>query len=307
MISDSVSVKPSITILGYFDGVHLGHQALFAAAKQLKNKYGMKITACSFDCLPNKTIITPPALRAGWIREFGVDDIVCLRFNEVKDFSAEQFVIGILKQQLSSFAAVCGYNYHFGKGGAADAAELSELCRKHGIMPLTVSELKVASAADAAVCSTYIRSLICEGKLECAYSLMGHHFATCGKVVHGRKFGRTVGFPTVNQLTENNYALPPNGVYATYCKINEKYFPSVTNIGCRPTFFDVGNKNIETHIIGFSGELYEKNIPVGYLCRLRDEIKFSSSSELVKQIQIDSQASIGIFNSNQTKLLLPTL
>ncbi len=308
MTSNSVSRKPSITVLGYFDGVHLGHSALFKAAKQLKNECGLKITACSFDVLPYKKIITPAELRSGWLHELGADDIVYLSFDKVKDFSAEQFVSKILKDQLSSSAAVCGYNYHFGKGGSADAGKLAALCQQYSILPVTVAEFKSSCSENSGtVCSTYIRSLICKGNLELAFSLMGHHFATCGTVVHGRQFGRSAGFPTLNQIPDGRYALPPNGVYATYCKICGKYFPSVTNIGSRPTFFEGNSKNIETHIIGFSGDLYDKNIPVGYLSKIRNEIKFNSSEELVKQIQSDSEASLSIFNANKSKLLLPTL
>lgn len=300
--------SPLITVLGYFDGVHLGHRSLLAAAEKLRKEYGGRIAVWTFDALPGKDILTPSSLRAGWLLQYGADLVIFDSFERVKNMNPGRFTAEVLRENLGSLACVCGYNYHFGSGGAADAAELERLCRENGILCITAGEIKgYAEGKSVTVCSTLIRRLVSEGKLADAYSLLGHHFAACGEVVHGRQFGRTAGMPTINQLPPHNGIMPPDGVYATYCMIEGGYYPSVTNIGCRPTFFGNGEKISETHIIGYSGNLYGKNIPVGYIRRIRGEKKFDSAEELVREVERNIITAKKCFDAEQDKLCLPLL
>ncbi len=227
--------SPLITVLGYFDGVHLGHRSLLAAAEKLRKEYGGRIAVWTFDALPGKDILTPSSLRAGWLLQYGADLVIFDSFERVKNMNPGRFTAEILRENLGSLACVCGYTYHFGSGGAA---ELERLCRENGILCITAGEIKgYAEGKSVTVCSTLIRRLVSEGKLADAYSLLGHHFAACGEVVHGRQFGRTAGMPTINQLPPHNGIMPPDGVYATYCMVEGGYYPSVTNIGWRPAPF----------------------------------------------------------------------
>ncbi len=302
------SASPLITVLGYFDGVHRGHRSLLEAAGRIKKAKGGRIVVWTFDTLPGKDILTPSPLRAGWLLQYGAELVILDSFERVKGMSPERFASEILRDALGSLACVCGYNYHFGSGGLADAAELERLCRKSGMLCMTAGEIKgFAEGKNVTVCSTIIRRLVSEGKLADAYSLLGHHFASCGEVIHGRQFGRTAGMPTINQIPSHNCIMPPDGVYATYCLIEDKYYPSVTNIGCRPTFFGDGQKVAETHIIGYSGDLYGKNIPVGYLCRIRGERKFGSAEELVREVGKNIITAKEYFDAERDRLCLPSL
>ncbi len=302
-----ISEKPSVTVLGYFDGVHLGHRALISAASEEKKRIGdASVTVLSFDSLPEKKVITPKKLRVGWLKLFGAEKVILEDFSAVKDMSPEEFVAKTIKKRLSSVVCICGYNYHFGKGGFADSDELIRLAEKHDIGVRVVPKLEL-SPNEPPICATSLRTILSEGRTELFYRIAGHHFATCGEVVRGRQYGRSVGLPTVNQLPDSNGILPPDGAYATYCRIDGKYYPSVTNIGVRPTFFPDGDKLLETHVIGFSGELYGKDIPVGYLKRIRGEKKFSSDAELVCEIERNINEAETLFREENARLLLPSL
>ena len=142
-----------------------------------------------------------------------------------------------------------------------------------------------------------IRRLISEGRITDADRLLGHAFEICGEVVHGRQFGRTVGLPTANILPPPHAVLPPDGVYSTFCHIGGKSYPSVTDIGVRPTFSG-SERRIETHIIGFSGDLYGAPLTVGFISRQRGEIKFSSPEALVAEITRNADTAVEDFREN---------
>lgn len=297
-----------VALLGYFDGVHLGHQALISEAKRLASELNAKVAVWSFDSLPKGNLITPMPLRADWLVKYGVDTVILDSFDRVRNMSTGDFVSKLLKETLSAVGCVCGYNYHFGKGGFADSKELSKLCFENGIVCKTVGEVFADSeSVRTSVSSTLIRQLISDGKMQEAYSLMGHHFVTFGEVIHGREVGRTIGIPTINQRVNQAFVLPPDGVYATYCMIEGKYYPSVTNVGCCPTFSGEFQRVFETHIIGFKGELYGKNIPVGYISRIREEIKFDSPEELVREVKRNIESSVLCFEKNKGRLFMPSL
>ncbi len=292
-------------MLGYFDGVHLGHRSLLTAAMKEKENFGGGITALSFLSLPKKEVITSPELKAMWLCHFGADSVIFAEFEKIKELSPEEFVIKILKERLMTSVAVCGYNYHFGKGGTADSSELYRLCEKHGIMCRIENKVTVLSDGKVLpVSSTLLRKYISGGQLDKAYSLSGHHFAVCEEVIHGRQFGRSVGLPTANQLPRDGFLLPPDGVYATYCKIDGKYYPAVTNLGKRPTFFGEGKRNSETHILGFSGDLYGKKLAVGFISLIRGEKKFGSADELVAEAERNKITAENIFIQNKDRLCL---
>jgi riboflavin kinase/FMN adenylyltransferase len=179
--------------------------------------------------------------------------------------------------------AYCGFNYKFGykAEGTPEVLMHEGIEKGFGIHVLEPFEID-----GNLVSSTFIRNLIAEGKVDQCMKYMGRNYAIGGEVVVGNKIGRTIGFPTSNLIIDENMVTPPNGVYVTYCTYNGVRYPSVTNVGVKPTIGDY-KKNVETHIFNFNKELYGKKIRVEFLEKTRDEKKFESVEELSKQITSD--------------------
>lgn len=285
----------SVVVLGFFDGVHLGHRALLSAARKLADSMGCSVTVRTFDLLPGKEYLTPPPLREKWLKHFGADRVITDSFSTMKGLDPRSFVRDILITDTKAVACVCGYNYHFGVGGIAGADILSALCREYGILCRTVGEVRAElNGRSVPVCSTEIRGFISNGRINEANKLLGHRFEICGEVVCGQQYGRTVGLPTANILPPPHSVLPPDGVYSTCCTIGETSYPSVTDIGVRPTFAGI-ERRIETHIIGYEGNLYNTLLTVGFIRRQRGEIRFDSPDSLVAEIRRNADSAVSDF------------
>ncbi len=282
--------KKRIVLLGNFDGVHIGHQALVAAGRNQADKRGLPLTVWTFDA-PFSQPLTAFEDRAELLRSYGVDEIVTESFEKVRNMSPSEFVTSVLKNFLNAELCICGYNYTFGKGGKGGPVLLTELCGNNGIEVITVA--KVTDGEDE-ISSSEIRKRLAEGDVSGAERLLGRPFFLRGIVEKGAQKGRTVGMPTAN-LYPNGICLPKNGVYATMTHLkNGDTFPSVTNIGIRPTMNDGRGVSAETYIIGFEGDLYGSEIKVEFLSFLRNERKFESLSEVYEAVKRD------IEKSNQT-------
>lgn len=277
-----------IVILGNFDGVHIGHQALISAGKNTADKLGLKLTAWTFDTIPGKSLCRKDD-REKLLNSYGVDEVIFSSFPAVKDVTAEDFVKNILKKELNTKDAVCGYNYSFGAGGKGNPELLIKLCADNGINVTVVDKI---SRDGKEVSSSAIRDLISEGKTAEAIPLLGRPFFLCGKVKHGAGLGRTVGVPTVNFDELDGLCLPKHGVYATLTEIEGEKYVSVTNVGIRPTVNDQRGITAETHILNFSGDLYEKTVKVEFLSFIREESTFPSLEALSEQIKIDSKTAV---------------
>ena len=303
--------KP-IVLLGNFDGVHLGHRALVKKARELADENGELCTVWSFGVLPKLNHgdgfadITLPALRSAWLRTYGADEVIFDSFERVRNFSPREFFEKVILGELDASGCVCGFNYRFGRGGAGDCSDLAALCREYGLRVNVVDEVKVTLGDnDMTVSSTKIRELLEVGNVKDAGILLGHSHVTGGEVVGGKKLGRTAGFPTANQRIDKNQIKLPTGVYATYCRMDGGYYPSVTNIGRCPTVTENGDIVSETHIIGYSGDLYGKDLRVGYLDRIRGEKKFGSADELFAEIRRNSETAERIFREREKEIFIP--
>jgi riboflavin kinase/FMN adenylyltransferase len=279
-----------VVILGNFDGVHIGHQAIISEGIKVANELGCTLTAWTFDTVRGKTLCEKD-IRKKLLCEYGVEEVVFASFSSVKDMSPEQFVDKILCSELNAKAAVCGYNYSFGAGGKGTPELLKKLCGEHGIIVRTV---KKVSSVVGEVSSSRIRMLISEGKVSDAAALLGRPFALSGQVSHGAGLGRTVGIPTVNFDGMDGICLPKFGVYATLTRIGDKKFVSLTNVGVRPTVNDARGVTAETHILDFSGDLYGKTVMVEFLDYIREETAFPSLEALSEQIKLDAVSAKGI-------------
>lgn len=283
------TVEKTALALGTFDGVHIGHKKVLAAA--LQDDY--KAMAVTFSVPPRAQLtgeensqLTTREEKEALLYGMGVIPVF-LDFKQICHLAPTDF-LNFLIQRFKPDRLSCGFNYHFGKNAAGDTKLLRQFCREKGI------DCKVAKAVKASglpVSSTAIRALIAQGELPQANLLLGRAFSYTGTVQHGAARGRRLGFPTANINYPNGLVRPKFGVYAGYTTVNGQTFRSVTNLGVRPTFHS--EKIIsETFLFDFSGDIYGKNITVSLLAFIRPEQKFSGEQELKKMVELDKQAAL---------------
>ena len=280
--------------LGTFDGLHKGHETVLNATLNFKELIPVAVT---FDEPPKRhtTGAFVPMLMSAErknikLKEMGFEYIDILDYDGIHNLSPEEF-LDMLFSKYNVKAAVCGFNYRFGKNGEGDAAFLSSYCHSHGAEAVVCP---VTCVSGQTVSSTLIRELISDGNISFANMLLGEPFSFETKVVHGDERGRTIGFPTVNQELDGNLVEPKFGVYATAAVVDGAEYPAVTNIGIRPTF--VLKKPLsETNIIGYEGNLYGKKITIKLLQYLRCESRFNSLDELKNAIEADKEKALKEF------------
>lgn len=259
--------------LGMFDGVHKGHTAVLNGA--INSPY--KSVAITFSAIPFKkggSIMSAEEKREKLL-SLGIDEVRFLNFFEIKNLSPEDF-LSYISQKNNIGKICCGFNYRFGKNAAGDTAFLNSWCNSRGI---EFFECPAVLSGDTTVSSTYIKSLIENGQIEEANRLLGHNFSFTAKVIKGDQRGRTMGFPTINQLYPETLTTPKYGVYQTKVTVNGKSYNGVTNIGFRPTYI-TDYISAETYILDFSGDIYGQEVKTELVAFLREEKKFSTLSDL---------------------------
>ena len=274
--------------LGFFDGVHLGHQALLTACRRMAKELGCKSGVVTFIGHPDTLVagITPPLIntpadRARLLRQFGMDTIVELPFDKQL---MEMPYLSFFKLLLTKYGAagfVCGHDFRFGNRGEGNAEKLLAACAERGLPCTIVPEQKIG---DVTVSSTYIRSLLEQGDMDTAAQFLGHRHILTGTVVPGRHLGRSLGTPTANLVLPNGVLVPKFGVYICRCTIDGISYPAVTNVGTRPTVAGT-NVTVEPWILDFDGDLYGQELTLEFYKFLRPERKFPSLAELREEIQ----------------------
>lgn len=284
-----------VATIGAFDGVHLGHRALLRRAVELAAERGVASAALTFNPHPRAVLspdgdlkyLTTLEQRFALLRAEGISTAIALPFNrDVATLSAREFLAG-LESMLDLDALVIGENFRIGKGREAGVDELRVLAKEAGWQVETVPPVQVEGTL---VSSTRIReALRTHGDVPLAHRLLGRPYALAGVVVPGAGRGRTIGVPTANVRVPTEVLVPRYGVY--YCRARlpgaraaESH--GVLNIGIRPTF-DAGARSVELHLLDWEGDLYEREITVLFMQRLRGEMKFEGASALVTQIQRD--------------------
>lgn len=274
--------------LGNFDGVHIGHRELLI--KAAKKEYGATASAAwTFRVhpelcrhVPTVKILTSVEQKLELFAQAGVEYAILEDFEDVADMSPEDFAKELLIKKLGVCHAVCGFNFSFGKKAAGKPEMLKAYFEEMG---RNVSIVPPCTLGNDTVSSTLIRKKIEEGDVEYAEKLLGHPFSIFLPVTEGRKLGRKIGIPTINQIFPENYAVPRFGVYACRCHVDGKIYSGISNVGIRPTIIETEkHTSCETHILDYSGYLYGKKIRVDFCKFVRDEVKFPDVETLAKEI-----------------------
>jgi riboflavin kinase/FMN adenylyltransferase len=282
---------PSVVALGAFDGIHLAHQKILAAAVERARSLGLRALACTFD--PHPLVILQPERAPSRITELpesleriaahGVDRTVVIPFTrEFSLIEPEAFVRDVLCGRLRAREVVVGFNHTFGHGARGDARLLAELAPKYGFVAHVMPPLSVEGVV---VSSSAIRQALARGDVARAGKFLGHPYTVRGRVLRGKGRGRQLGFPTANLKPERPLILAP-GVYAARASWAEREAGAVVNVGVRPTFGE-GEYWVEAYLLEFSESLYDKVLTLAFLERIRAEQKFPDVEALRAQVARD--------------------
>ena len=293
--------RPSAVTIGKFDGVHRGHQHLVSQLIEHARRRDLASVVVTLHphpitvLRPNTPITYLCSLeeRVATLRALGVDQVGVLSFtSELAQLSYREFV-ALLVDELQLRFLLVGADFALGRDREGNAEAMRALAAERGF---EVQELPLLGEGDAKVGSRVVREALTQGNVEAVARLLGRPFALHGPVVRGAERGRTIGFPTANIAIAADLALPSFGVYVTRARLGENNYPSVTNIGQRPTFGEV-RPTIEVHLLDFDGDIYERDLRIDLLHRLRPEQRFDGVDELVSQIRQDVVAARSYFEN----------
>lgn len=296
-LPENIKKQGTAVALGYFDGIHLGHQAVLNTALYYAKKENLVPVVMLFDVHPRKLITgsVPPMLTSEEKkRDILIDmgfTVVPFDFREAMNYSPDEFIEKILIEALNVKVVSCGFDYHYGKGGKGNADTLREELSKRGLKAFSKEPILLGNEV---ISSTTIRELIAQGEIKKANTMLGTCFSYNFTVEKGDGLGRVLGFPTINQFFPQDFIVPKYGVYASKVRLENKWYPAVTNVGVRPTVAKASMRS-ETCILDFSGNLYGKNVEVCLLEFIRDEIKFPDLDALSKQIEKDIRKARSIY------------
>lgn len=286
------SCRGRVAALGFFDGVHRGHQAILQKAAGLAAEKGLESAAVTFENHPRgyvlgraPELIVPFSRRYALLQQAGAQLVVALTFDQQMAETAPEEFAAMLRERYRVETVVCGENYRFGSRAAGTPELLRQLGFETHVVPPVLYGQKPVS-------STWIRECVREGKVGLARRLLGRPFQLEGPVSHGFQVGRKLGFPTVNVMPEAGMLLPRRGVYVTEVALEQGVWRAVTNVGSRPTFTDADIVSVESYLLDFSGDLYDKAVQVRFLKYLRPEKSFANGDALREQISRDVQSAL---------------
>ncbi len=284
-LKNLIGDKKTAVALGSFDALHKGHTEVIGSAVRYAKKADIPAVVQLVE-VPCAVRVNSLERRIEILEKLGADIVVVEEFSpQFKAIGYREFVSEYLADKYNAEAVFSGDNYRFGHMAEGDTEKLREECEKYGINVFVKSCIKL----DKVISSTEIRGLVSAGKMEKVQEYMGRPFSVSGTVVHGKALGRTIGFPTANISIPQGIVEPKDGVYLSRVLFDGMVFYGITNIGAKPTV-DVKEKNIETYIKDYKGNLYGKTIQVQFLKRLRDIQKFDSLDELKNQLEKDKES-----------------
>jgi riboflavin kinase/FMN adenylyltransferase len=292
MTMSELSTQSHVVVIGVFDGVHKGHQELLNHAKAIAD--GREIIVLTFDPHPTTVfapdrapfMLTTLADRVELLKIHGADQVAVMKFNEkFAAMSPEDFVKGILVDQLHASTVIVGKNFTYGHKAEGNVDSLIKSALIHNF---TVDAQELNSDNGEVISSSRIRTLVHEGNVEDARLLLGRPHRLDGVVVHGEKRGREIGYPTANLGNIDGQAIPADGVYAGWLTVGINFWPAAISIGTNPTFEGERGRQVEAHALDQEGlELYDKNASIEFGWFLRPTLKFDGLEPLLVQMKID--------------------
>ncbi|MEZ4798470.1 MAG: bifunctional riboflavin kinase/FAD synthetase [Flavobacteriales bacterium] len=290
----SEDLKTVVTI-GTFDGVHLGHQSIIAKLKESAKAIGGQSVILTFYPHPRMVLypedhglqlLNTPEEKAALLAEAGIDHLMIYPFSiDFSRISAYDYVRNLLVNGLKARKVIVGYDHRFGRNREGDFKTLQEWAE---MLNFETEEIPAKDIDEVNISSTKIRTCLLDGEISTANTFLGYAYSLKGKVVHGAKKGRTIGFPTANLEVNYPYKLiPGNGVYAVRAKVADQNLTGVMNIGYRPTVENTTKLHLEVHLFNFNESIYDQEIEVFFIEKLRNEKKFGSIDELQEQIAVD--------------------
>ncbi|WP_274309494.1 riboflavin biosynthesis protein RibF [Solibacillus daqui] len=288
--------------VGFFDGVHKGHQAVINAAKATAKELGIKSAVMTFDPHPSIVLggrnekvfyITPLAQKLDTFEELNIDAVFVVNFtSDFAKLTPEQFVQYFILD-LNVQHVTAGFDYSFGAFGKGNMDMMKQLANDQ----FGVTIVEKQQDVEEKISSTRIRNALQDGDMEQVRTLLGRAFEVPGIVVHGDKRGRTMGFPTANVQAMEGCYIPATGVYAVKILVQNEWYNGVCNVGYKPTFNNPEEKqlSIEVHILNFDKNIYGEEVVVGWYKRIRSERKFSGIDALIEQIELDKKQAIHYF------------
>jgi riboflavin kinase/FMN adenylyltransferase len=296
--------KNAVITIGNFDGVHIGHQALFHEVIEKAEAIDGTSIAMTFEPHPIRVLKQnghPPLItlyeqKAELIERTGIDVLICVPFNKAfASMSADQFIRDLLVKRIGMKAIVVGKDYSFGKNREGTIDMMKSYAPDYGFEVIVANWIKTPLGSAGRISSTRIRELVIDGQMTEAEKMLGRNYQIRGRVVTGRdRGGKLLGIPTAN-INLHDELCPKTGIYAVTVEIEDRQYNGVANIGYSPTFED-HEFTVEVHILDFNANIYGEKIRVNFIKRIRDEIKFSNISELIEQIKMDIAAAREIFS-----------
>jgi len=303
--------KPVVTI-GVFDGVHKGHKAILSQLVTRAGELGGESVVLTLWPHPrivlkkdveNLRLLSSLEEKKWLLEKLGIDNLVILPFTEeISQLNACDFIKEILVDKIGVEHLLIGYDHHFGKGARGSYRDVQACSAEYNFQ---VERLGAKSEEGTEISSTVIRNALLEGDLGKANQYLGYPYFVMGRVVGGHRIGKKIGFPTANIQPNEHYKLiPKDGVYAIEARINGKLLKGMLNIGYRPTVDRHGRqKSIEAHLFDFDKDIYNKEITIHLMHRIREEKKFNNVDELVEQLKVDKKNSLELLSGDSNNSL----
>jgi len=302
-IDEFSGIENAVVTTGTFDGVHLGHCKIISHLKQIALREKGETVVLTFTPHPRivlfpeeKTLklLNTEKEKAALLEKAGVDHLVVIPFTkEFSELSSIDFIRNILVNNIKTKKLVIGYDHHFGKNREGGFEHLKKYGTLYGF---EVEEIPAKDINNVAISSTKIRKALIEGDISMANAFLGYEYSISGTVIKGNQLGRTIGFPTANIKVNDSYKLmPANGVYAVKIKVKNKIYKGMMNIGFRPT---IGGKELtlEVNIFAFNTDIYNTEISIYFMDRIRNEVKFSDIEALKNQLEKDKEVALQLLS-----------
>ena len=291
VLNELIKIPELSIALGFFDGIHKGHQAVIKNAVNFANQNNTKSAVITFKDHPccffygtkPKYLLTREEKHAK-IAALGIDYLFELDFESISGLKADEYLKDVLVKYFTPKAITTGWNHNFGYKQSGNVKFLAQNAEKYDYKYFEISPQKEGLKN---ISSTAIRDYLFDGLIEDANKMLGYKFSIKGEVVEGQKLGRKIGFRTANLIYPDELVDLPFGVYSVEVNHNNKIYKGITNFGIRPTVSDNNIRSLETHILDFDKDIYGENIEVSFIKMLRAERKFNSIDELTKQINKD--------------------